>query len=159
MANGDEFIKADDVRSADGRAERDEGAEAVRCIESDAAATPAAAPIDEMIKADDFRQNEVALQPQATITSTCVVTTLQAIVVEAAEYSKKALTNNITLLKKLRGAKSFENAIEIQSDYARTSYEDFLAQGTKMRELYSNLGDVAFKPIRAAFATAGAAKQ
>lgn len=157
MANGDDPIKADDVRSEDGRTERDEGAEAIRRIESDDAATPASAPIDEMIKADDVRQNEVAVRPQTTINSTFVVTTLQAIVVETAEYSKKALTNNITLLKKLRGAKSFENAIEIQSDYARTSFEDFLAQGTKMRELYSNLGDVAFEPIRTAFATVGAA--
>ena len=32
-------------------------------------------------------------------------------------------------------------------EYARTSYTDFASQGTKMRELYSDLAKACFKPI------------
>ena len=37
------------------------------------------------------------------------------------------------------GTKSFDNAVQIQSEYAKTSFEGFVAQATKMAELYSNL--------------------
>jgi hypothetical protein len=45
------------------------------------------------------------------------------------------------------GAKSLDTAIRIQSEYGRTSYTDFASQGTKMRELYSDLAKACFKPI------------
>jgi hypothetical protein len=39
-----------------------------------------------------------------------------------------------------------DTAIEIQSEYWKTSYAGFVAQATKIGELYSSLAKEAFKP-------------
>jgi hypothetical protein len=79
-------------------------------------------------------------------------TTLQAIFTEGADYTKKAVESRLALGEKLLGAKSFETVIQIQSEYAKTAYADFVAQATKMGELHSNLAKAAFKPAEQAIA-------
>ena len=78
--------------------------------------------------------------------------TLQSIATETADYSKKALENNSAFMEKLLGAKSYDTAIQIQSEYVKTSYAGFVAQATKMGELYSSLAKEAFKPMETALA-------
>jgi hypothetical protein len=73
-------------------------------------------------------------------------TTLQAILTEGADYTKKLVKTRLALGEKLLGAKSFETVIQIQTEYAKTAYADFVAQATKMGELHSNLAKAAFKP-------------
>ncbi|MGH6847615.1 MAG: phasin family protein [Methylocella sp.] len=73
--------------------------------------------------------------------------TLQTIATETADYSKKALESNSAFMEKLLGAKSYDTAIQIQSEYWKTSYANFVAQATKMGELYSGLAKEAFKPM------------
>jgi len=79
-------------------------------------------------------------------------TTLQAIFAEGAEYTKKSVESRLALGEKLLGAKSFETVIQIQTEYARTAYADFVAQATKMGELHSDLAKAAFKPAEQAIA-------
>ena len=79
-------------------------------------------------------------------------TTLQAIFTEGADYTKKAVETRLALGEKLLGAKSFETVIQIQSEYAKTSYAAFVAQAAKMGELHSNLAKAAFKPAEQAIA-------
>jgi hypothetical protein len=76
-----------------------------------------------------------------------VSTDIRAVVTEATDYSTKSLDNRLAFVEKLLGAKSFDTAIQIQSEYAKTSFEGFVAQATKMGELYSNLAKSAFKPF------------
>ena len=76
-----------------------------------------------------------------------VSTDILAVVTEATDYSKKSLDNRLAFVEKLLGAKSFDTAIQIQSEYAKTSFEGFVVQATKMGELYSNLAKACFKPI------------
>ena len=45
------------------------------------------------------------------------------------------------------GAKSLEKAIEVQSDYVKSSYEGFVAEATKLGELYTALAKEAYKPF------------
>jgi hypothetical protein len=54
----------------------------------------------------------------------------------------------------LLGAKSYETAIQIQSEYWKTSYAGFVAQATKIGELYSSLAKEAFKPVETAVSKA-----
>ena len=79
-------------------------------------------------------------------------TTLQAIFTEGADYTKKAVESRLALGEKLLGAKSFETVIQIQSEYAKAAYADFVAQATKMGELHSNLAKAAFSPAEQAIA-------
>ena len=64
---------------------------------------------------------------------------VQAIAAETADYSKKSFEEGSAALQKLLGAKSLENAIEIQSAYAKTAYDGFVAQAARMCEFYVNL--------------------
>src|ERR1700724_1056475 len=79
-------------------------------------------------------------------------TTLQAIFTEGADYTKKSVETRLALGEKLLGAKSFETVIQIQSEYAKSAYADFVAQAAKMGELHSNLAKAAFKPAEQAIA-------
>jgi len=82
---------------------------------------------------------------------------LQTIAAETTDYSKKSIESNSAYMEKLLGAKSLDNAIQIQSEYAKSTYEGFVAQATKIGELYTNLAKEAFKPVESAFAKVQAA--
>ena len=79
-------------------------------------------------------------------------TTLQAIFTEGADYTKKSVESRLALGEKLLGAKSFDTVIQIQTEYAKSAYADFVAQEAKMGELHSNLAKAAFKPAEQAIA-------
>ena len=78
----------------------------------------------------------------------------QAIAVELADYSKKAFQDGSAALEKLFGVKSLDKAIEVQTEYAKTAYEGFVAEATKLSELYSNLAKEAYKPFEGIYARA-----
>ena len=82
----------------------------------------------------------------------------QAIATEFADYSKKSFEQGSATLEKLLGAKSLEKAIEIQSDYVKTAYEGFVAQATKMGELYTDLAKETYKPFEGMIAKVAPAK-
>ncbi len=71
---------------------------------------------------------------------------VQAIAVESVDYTKKAFEDGTAAMEKLFGAKSVEKAIEIQQEYAKSAYEGFVAQATKIGELYVDLAKEAYKP-------------
>ncbi len=81
----------------------------------------------------------------------------QTIAAETTDYSKKSIESNSAFVEKLLGAKSLDNAIQIQSEYAKSAYEGFVAQATKIGELYTNLAKEAFKPVETVFAKVQAA--
>jgi hypothetical protein len=82
----------------------------------------------------------------------------QAIAVEAVDYSKKSFEEGTSAVEKLFGAKSVEKAIEIQQDYLKSAYEGFVAQATKLGELYVDLAKETYKPYEGYFAKFNAAK-
>lgn len=70
----------------------------------------------------------------------------QAIAVETVDYSKKAFEEGASAVEKLFGAKSLEKAIEVQQDYLKNAYEGFVAQATRIGELYADLARESYKP-------------
>lgn len=78
----------------------------------------------------------------------------QAIAAEVADYSKKSFEGSTAALERLMGAKSIETAMEIQTSYLKTSYEDFVAEATKLGGLYSDLAKEAYKPFEGVIAKA-----
>jgi hypothetical protein len=77
---------------------------------------------------------------------------LQAIALEATEYTKKSVEAGNAALEKLVAAKSLEKAIEVQTDYAKTTYEGFVAEATKIGELYAGLFKDVYKPFESVVA-------
>ena len=82
---------------------------------------------------------------------------VQQIAAEATDYSKKSFEASSGLVEKLMGVKSVEKAIEVQTEYAKQSYEAFVAQSTKFGELFTNLAKDSFKPVEEVFAKVQAA--
>jgi hypothetical protein len=70
----------------------------------------------------------------------------QAIIAEVTDYSKKAFEEGTRAFEQLSGAKSVEQAVEIQSQFAKKAYEANIAQVTKLGEMYVSLTQNAFKP-------------
>ena len=84
--------------------------------------------------------------------------TSQAIATEVVDYSKKSFEDSTKVMEKLLGAKSLDKALEIQTDYAKSAYEGFVAQATKIGELYADLAKETYKPFEAMAASAVPAK-
>ncbi|MCA1406852.1 phasin family protein [Ensifer sp. IC3342] len=81
----------------------------------------------------------------------------QAIATEAADYSKKSFEDGIAHFEKLANAKSIEAAFELQTNYVKASYEGFVAEATKIGEMYADLAKDAYKPYEAPVAKATSA--
>ena len=71
----------------------------------------------------------------------------QAIAVEVADYSKKSFEDSTAAMEKLFGVKSLDKAIELQTEYAKTAYEGFVAKATKIGEMYAELAKETYKPF------------
>ena len=76
---------------------------------------------------------------------------------EVTDYSKKAFEDGTRAFEQLLGAKSFEQVIEIQSQYARMAYEAHVAELSKLGEMYAGLTRNAYKPVEQAAANAAKA--
>jgi hypothetical protein len=76
----------------------------------------------------------------------------QTIAAETTDYSKRSLESNSAYVEKLLGAKSLDDAIQTQSEYAKSAYEDFVAQTAKIGELCAILAKQAFKPVESVMA-------
>ncbi len=82
----------------------------------------------------------------------------QAIATEVADYTKKSVEGSAAAWEELLGAKTIEKAMEVQSEYVKSSYEGFVAEATKLSELYVDLAKEAYKPFEGAFAKASMMK-
>ncbi len=83
---------------------------------------------------------------------------VQAIASEVADYSKQSIEASAVAAEKLFGAKSLEKAIEVQSEFAKSAYEGFVARSGKLGTLYAELAKEAYKPLEGYFAKVTPAK-
>jgi len=75
----------------------------------------------------------------------------QAIATEMTDYSKRSFEDGVATFQKLATAKSVPEALEIQTDYAKSAYENYMQQMSKIGAMYQNLAKGAFKPVERAF--------
>jgi phasin family protein len=71
----------------------------------------------------------------------------QALAAEVTNYSKKSFEDGTAAVERLMAAKTLEKAIEVQAEYAKSAYEGFVAQATKIGELYANIAKESYKPF------------
>jgi hypothetical protein len=77
---------------------------------------------------------------------------VQTLTAEAADYTKKAYEANTAHVEKLFGVKTLDKAIELNTEFAKASYEGFVAFASKFGTTYSDMAKEAMKPVEAAFA-------
>ena len=75
---------------------------------------------------------------------------LQAIAAKFADYSKKSFEDGTRAFEQLIGAKSVEQAIEIQSQFAKKAFDTYIAEMSKLGEMYVAVARDAYKPVEQA---------
>src|SRR5215475_11699875 len=69
----------------------------------------------------------------------------QEIASQIADYSKRSFEQGTKTVENLLGARSLDRAVEVQTEYARSAYEDYVSHATKLGELYADLATETFK--------------
>jgi hypothetical protein len=77
----------------------------------------------------------------------------QAITAEATEYTRKSVEAGSSFVEALFSAKSLEDAIDIQAEYVKRSYEAFVAEASRLGGLYADLAKDAYKPFESLIVT------
>lgn len=78
----------------------------------------------------------------------------QAIAAESADYTKASCESAAAVAEKLLSATSFDGAVQVQADYARSAYKGLVAETTKIGGLYADMAKEAYKPFEAIVARA-----
>lgn len=75
----------------------------------------------------------------------------QTIAAEMTDYQKRAFQDGTATLEKLMSVKSLDQVLEIQTSYAKRSYEEYMQQMNRIGGMYSSLAKDAYKPVERVF--------
>ncbi len=89
-----------------------------------------------MVKIEEIQQYGTSLQSG-----------VQAIAAAYGDYTKKSFEDGKSYVEKLTGVKSLDKALEVQTEYAKSAYETFVAESQKIAGLYTDLAKHTFKPL------------
>ncbi|HEX5379657.1 MAG TPA: TIGR01841 family phasin [Phenylobacterium sp.] len=71
----------------------------------------------------------------------------EALGAEVVAYSKSALENQVAAAKSLSGAKSVQEVVELQTNFAKSAMEAYIAQMSKASEIVSASMKDSLKPL------------
>ncbi|WP_158658689.1 phasin family protein [Methylocystis bryophila] len=74
-----------------------------------------------------------------------------AITTEATGYSQKSVANIIALGEKLSRARKLDEIIQLNSDFARTAFDDFTTEVTKIGSIYADMANQTMRVAKAGF--------
>ena len=100
-----------------------------------------------MIKVENIQQYGKEHLDTVVASATTVQNGLQAIASAYGDYTKKSFEDTKSFVEKLSGVKSIDKAIEVQTEYAKSAYETFVAESQKIAGLYTDLAKQTFKPL------------
>jgi phasin family protein len=81
--------------------------------------------------------------------STTYAKGIEAINAELMAFAKKTIEDGVTATKALMGAKTVKELVDLQSDFAKTSFDEMMSKGSKLGEMYAKVAQQAFQPINA----------
>lgn len=112
----------------------------------DAAPAVAMESIPEIESATETVLSGEVLLPEVRSTASPVAP-LQAIAQAYGEYTQKSWLNGRVMVERLIAMRSFDEAIEIQGEFARQAYTNFLAQSERISALYGEWAQQFFRPF------------
>jgi len=71
----------------------------------------------------------------------------QAIAAAYGDYTKKSFEDTKSFVEKLSGVKSLDKVVEIQTEFAKSAFETFVAESQKIGALYGDLAKQSYKPF------------
>ena len=136
--------------------QRDEAMEdQISTLMADATANDAASPaevplIDEVAPAEVPLVDDIAPVDAVPADTAAPVhhrpVSIQTIANAYEEYTRRSLQESRSLVGKLMGVRSFDKVIELQTEYARQAYVNFVAESQKICELYNELARQIWRP-------------
>ena len=73
---------------------------------------------------------------------------------EVLAFSKKSYEDGMAAAKEFTSVKSISELVEKQTEFAKTSFEGFVAEATKLNDMYSEAAKSAFAPLNDRFTAA-----
>jgi hypothetical protein len=107
---------------------------------AESAATPADVPLIGEVLLPDVPSTRAAAPADYRPVS------IQTIANAHGDYAMKSIEESRSFVEKLVGVRSFDRAIEVQTEFARQAYASFVAQSQKIGELYGELARQTFSP-------------
>ena len=108
--------------------------------------------IGEMIASTDALTNGAAVPVESPSSGAvapadnCPIS-IQTIANAYRDYTKKSFQETGSFVEKLMAVRSFDKAIEVQTEFARQAYANFVAESQMICELYSELAkQIIFRP-------------
>ena len=71
----------------------------------------------------------------------------QQIAMENGEFAKRSLEQSSRMAEKFAQVRGLDQAIELQKEYVKTTYELWSSQATKLGELYTQIARDSYKPF------------
>ena len=99
-----------------------------------------------MVKVEDIQQYGKEQLDTVVASTTTLQHGMQAIASAYGDYTKKSFEDTKSMVEKLSGVKSLDKAIEVQTEFAKSAYETFVAESQKIAGLYTDLAKQTFKP-------------
>jgi len=100
-----------------------------------------------MIKVEDIQQYGKQHFDTVVASASGVQNGLQAIASAYGDYTKKSFEDTRSYVEKLSGVKSLDKALEVQTEFAKSSYETFVTESQKLAGLYTDLARHTYKPL------------
>jgi phasin family protein len=100
-----------------------------------------------MVRVEDIQQFGKEQFETAVASASSVQSGLQAIAGAYGDYTKKSFEDTKAFVERLSAVKSLDKAIEAQTEFAKSSYETFVAEAQKIAGLYGDLAKQSFKPV------------
>ena len=100
-----------------------------------------------VVKVEEIQQYGKEHYETAVASANTMQSGLQAIATAYGDYTKKSFEDGKSFVEKLAGVKSLDKAIEVQTEYAKSAYETFVAESQKIAGLYADLAKQTYKPV------------
>jgi len=93
------------------------------------------------------QQNRKEQIGAADVSASAFPAGFQAIATAYGDYTKKSFEDTKSFVEKLSGVKSFDKVVEIQTEFAKSAFETFVAESQKIGALYSDLAKQSYTPF------------
>ena len=100
-----------------------------------------------MVKVEEMQQYGKEQFETAVASANTLQSGLQAIAAAYGDYTKKSFEDSKSFVEKLSGVKSLDKVIELQTEFAKSAYETFVAESQKIAQLYADLAKQTYKPL------------
>ncbi|MEF2550206.1 phasin family protein [Aurantimonas sp. A2-1-M11] len=77
----------------------------------------------------------------------------QQIASETSEFAKRAYEQQAEFMEKLFQLRSPDKVIALQNEYAKTAYQGWVSQATRMSEICSDVAKETYKPLEQSMVT------